>query len=62
MCFKPDPRPYLEQVRDRLRKMTDQELVWWGREALWLSRTNDSSKLALREARAEWRRRHPPRF
>jgi hypothetical protein len=52
--------PYLEQVRDRLRKMTDAELLWWGREAARLVRMgNKASTTALHEPRAEWRRRHP---
>jgi hypothetical protein len=56
LCFKEDPRPYIEQVRDRLRKMTDQELISWGREAARLARTNPGSVTARDEARAEWRR------
>ena len=60
-CYRPDPRPYVEQVRDRLRSMTDAELIAWGKEAARLAKTNPSSITARDEARAEWRRRHPKR-
>jgi hypothetical protein len=29
--YHDDPRPYVEQVRARLRAMTDQELIRWGK-------------------------------
>ena len=52
----------LEQVRARLRKMTDTQLVNFGKAARSLCRDPrcpDTFKRQLQEARAEWRRRHP---
>jgi hypothetical protein len=52
----------LEQLRTRLRKMTDTQLVNFGKAARSLCRDPrcpDTFKRQLQEARAEWRRRHP---
>jgi len=52
----------LEQLRTRLRKMSDEELVRFGKAARSLCRDPrcpDTFKRQLQEARAEWRRRHP---
>jgi len=51
----------LEQLRNRLRKMTDAQLVSFGKAARSLCRDPrcpDTFKRQLAEARAEWRRRH----
>jgi hypothetical protein len=52
----------LEQLRARLGKMSDEELVRFGKAARSLfrdPRCPDTFKRQLAEARAEWRRRHP---
>ena len=52
----------LEQLRARLRKMSDDELISFGQAARSLCRDPrcpDTFKRQLEEARAEWRRRHP---
>ena len=52
----------LEQLRTRLRKMTDAQLVSFGKAARFLCRDPkcpDTFKCQLQEARAEWRRRYP---
>ena len=52
----------LEQLRTRLRKMTDAQLVSFGKAARSLCRDPrcpDTFKRQLEEARAEWWRRHP---
>lgn len=56
----------IEQIRERLRKMSDLELRKYGRAARDLSdpkknygKPNPAFKIQLDEARAEWRRRHP---
>ena len=52
----------LEQLRARLRKMSDLALIGFGRAARSLCRDPkcpDTFKRQLQEARAEWRRRHP---
>ena len=61
LCYQHDERPYKEQVQDRLRKMTDRELIGWGKEAARLAQTNPRSVQARDLAREEWRRRHPAR-
>jgi len=56
----------VEQIRERLRNMTDLELRKYGRAA-WdmadpkknFGPPNPSFQIQLDEARAEWRRRHP---
>jgi hypothetical protein len=57
----------VERIRERLRKMSDLELRQYGRAARDLSNPkksfgppNPSFQLQLDEARAEWKRRHPP--
>ena len=52
----------LEQLRTRLRKMSDDALVNFGKAARSLCqdpRCPDTFKRQLAEARAEWRQRHP---
>ena len=52
----------LEQLRTRLRKMTDAQLVSFGKAARSLSRDPkcpEVFKRQLEEAKTEWRRRHP---
>ena len=51
-----------EMLRKRLQKMSDAELVRFGKAARSLCRHRDSPetfKRQLEGARAEWRRRHP---
>jgi hypothetical protein len=61
--FEPDS---IEQIRERLRKMTDKELREYGRASAHMAdprknhgKPNPSFQVQLDEARAEWRRRHP---
>ena len=54
----------LQKMRERLRLMSDEELIKFGRMVRGLSEprvdvTPDPWKAQLQEARAEWRRRHP---
>ena len=57
----------IEDLRARLRKMTDAELLRFGKDNRYMcsSYTNmgkaplEAFVIQLREARAEWRRRHP---
>ena len=52
----------LQKLRERLGKMSDEELVRFGNAARGLCRNRDcpdTFKRQLQEARAEWRRRHP---
>jgi hypothetical protein len=56
----------IEQIRERIRKMSDAELRKYGRAARDLSdpkknlgKPNPAFKIQLDEARAEWQRRHP---
>jgi hypothetical protein len=56
----------LQKLRERLRLMSDEELVKFGKMVRGLSEprvgvTSDPWKAQLEEARAEWRRRHPPK-
>jgi hypothetical protein len=60
-----NPEP-VEQIRERLRKMSDLELRKFRQAARNLSdpaknwgSPNPAFAIQLREARAEWRRRHP---
>ena len=53
----------LQKLRERLRLMSDEELVKFGKQVSGLSEprvgvVNDPWPAQLREARAEWRRRH----
>jgi hypothetical protein len=57
------PSDELEQLRLRLRKMSYAQLVSFGKAARSLCRDPkcpDVFRRQLQEARAEWRRRHPP--
>jgi hypothetical protein len=57
----------LEELRARLRKMTDEELLRSGKagrhmcspEANFVKPPREVFVIQLRECRAEWRRRHP---
>ena len=54
----------LQKLRECLRLMSDEELVKFGKQVRELSAprvgvVNDPWPAQLREARAEWRRRHP---
>jgi hypothetical protein len=56
----------LEAIRERLRKMSDDELRKFGRAAAPmadpkknLGKPNPAFAIQLAEARSEWRRRHP---
>ena len=56
------PSNELEQLRLRLHKMSDAQLVSFGKAARSVCRHRDcpdTFKRQLQEARAEWRRRHP---
>ena len=51
-----------EQLRTRLRKVTDAQLVSFGKAARFLCRDPkcpEVFKRQLEEAKTEWRRRHP---
>ena len=58
----------IEQIRERISKMSDAELRKYGRAAARnlsdpkknYRKPNPAFKIQLEEARAEWRRRHPP--
>ena len=58
----------IEQLRERLRSMSDEDLLKFDKSARWLcDPKNNYGKppregfvIQLREAREEWRRRHPP--
>ena len=59
------PSNELEQLRLRLHKMSDAQLVSFGKAARSLCRHRDcpdTFKRQLQEARAEWRRRHPKAY
>ena len=54
----------LQKLRERLRLMSDEELVKFGKTVRGLTEprasvTPDPWKAQLQEARAEWRHRHP---
>jgi hypothetical protein len=54
----------LQKLRERLRLMSDEDLIRFGKQVHALSEprvsvTPDPWKAQLEEARAEWRRRHP---
>jgi hypothetical protein len=54
----------LEKLRERLRQMSDDELIKFGKMVRGLSEprvsiTPDPWKAQSEAARAEWRRRHP---
>jgi hypothetical protein len=54
----------IEKLRERLRAMSDDELVAFGKSVRRLAEPRvipvpDPWKLQLAAARAEWRRRHP---
>jgi hypothetical protein len=65
--FDPDSPLDLDQLRARLRAMSDQALKHWGAAAAHMctSEANFGAPprevfvIQLAEARAEWRRRHP---
>jgi hypothetical protein len=55
----------LRKLRDRLRTMSDEELIQFGRSLRNLCRfkrvsaTPDNFEVQLKEAREKWRRRYP---
>jgi hypothetical protein len=57
----------LDRLRERLRRMTDKELSTYGQAAKYMCSPHVSLKrpprkaflIQLKEAAAEWRRRHP---
>jgi hypothetical protein len=52
----------LEELRSRLRKMTDDDLLRFGKAARFMCRDKVPRQvflIQLDEARAKWRRRHP---
>jgi hypothetical protein len=54
----------LQKLRERLRQMSDDELIKFGKQVRALAAprvgvTHDPWPAQLQEARAEWRRRHP---
>jgi hypothetical protein len=58
----------VERIRASLRKMSDHELRKFGRSARDMAdpkkkfgAPNPAFQIQLDEARAEWRRRHPPK-
>jgi hypothetical protein len=58
------PEVQLQKLGERLRLMSDEELVKFGKTVRGLSAprvgvVNDPWPAQLQEARAEWRRRHP---
>jgi hypothetical protein len=58
------PEVQVQKLRERLRQMSDAELIKFGKTVRNLSGpriglTSDPWKAQLEEARAEWRRRHP---
>ena len=58
------PEVQLQKLRERLGKMSDAELIQFGKDVRKLSEPRvspipDPWKAQLGEARAEWRRRHP---
>jgi hypothetical protein len=65
--FDPEASLNLDALRARLRAMNDQMLLRWGEAAARLCRPEANLGVPprevfvvhLREARAEWRRRHP---
>ena len=58
------PEVQLQKLRERLRLMSDEELVKFGKMVRGLAEPRvsvmpDPWKEQLQEARVEWRRRHP---
>jgi hypothetical protein len=58
----------IEEFRKRLRAMSDEQLIRYGKAARFMSdpknepdggEVREVYKIQLRECRAEWRRRHP---
>ena len=54
ISFQSD-KEVLRKLRDRLRKMSDEELIRFGKEVRWLA--ENPFRRQLEEARAEWKRR-----
>jgi hypothetical protein len=60
--FARDEEIDLDELRTRLRKMTDEDLLRFGKAARFMCRDKSPREVflvQLEEARAEWRRRHP---
>jgi hypothetical protein len=65
IAFEPE-EVQLQKLRERLREMSDDDLIKFGKMVRSLSEprvsvTLDPWKAQLEEVRAEWRRRHPKR-
>ena len=63
IAFQSD-ETHLEKLRERLRLMSDEELIKFGKQVRALSAprvgvAHDPWPAQLKEAREEWRRRHP---
>jgi hypothetical protein len=63
IAFEPE-EVQLQKLRERLREMSDDDLIKFAKIVRSLSEprvsvTPDPWKAQLEEARAEWRRRHP---
>ena len=63
IAFDP-PEAQLQKLRERLRQMSNDELIKFGKDVRKLSGprvsvTPDPWKTQMDQARAEWRRRHP---
>jgi len=61
MQINPTDDPNLEQLHERLQEMSDKALRRFGRGAMELCNDIDPCEefvVQLREARAEWQRRH----
>ena len=62
MSYRGEAPIDVEQLRARLRKMTDEELLRFGKAARFMCRDKSPREVfvvQLKEARAEWRRRNP---
>jgi hypothetical protein len=63
--FTSNDGPNLDELRVRLRKMSDPELLRYGKAARFMSAGDwgkpprQSFVIQLRECREEWKRRHP---
>ena len=56
ISFQSDEEVLRRELRDKLRKMTDEELIRFGKEVRRLAENPFQGQ--LEEARAEWKRRH----
>ena len=57
-----DGKIYLDELRTRLRKMSDEDLLRFGKAARFMCRDKSPREvfvIQLEEARSEWRQRYP---